>query len=156
MLGNPAKQKNKNRVLLIPIGRVSPNPKQPRRQFDHNALLELSQSIRQNGILQPLTVRQTGNGDYQLIAGERRLRASLIAGLTNVPCIVVDADEHQSSVLSLIENIQRQDLNFFEEAEGIARLIEIWGMTQEALAEKLGKTQSTIANKLRLLKLKPS
>jgi ParB family chromosome partitioning protein len=153
LLGNSLKQKNMNRVLLIPIGRINPNPKQPRRQFDHESLLELAMSIKQNGILQPLTVRAVDNGDYELVAGERRLRASLIAGLTNVPCIQIEVNEHQSSVLSLIENIQRQDLNFFEEAEGFARLIENWGMTQEALAVKLGKTQSTIANKLRLLKL---
>jgi ParB family chromosome partitioning protein len=139
--------------MLIPIGRINPNPKQPRRQFDHESLLGLAQSIKQNGILQPLSVREDGKGDYELIAGERRLRASLIAGLTQVPCIMIDADENQSSVLSLLENIQRQDLNFFEEADGLARLIETWGLTQEELAAKLGKTQSTIANKLRLLKL---
>jgi len=148
-----SQKKNINRVVSIPIGRINPNPKQPRRQFDHASLLELAQSIKENGILQPLTVRAVGNGDFELIAGERRMRASLIAGLTHVPCIEISADEHQSSVLSLLENIQREDLNFFEEAEGIARLIEAWGMTQEELASKLGKTQSTIANKLRLLKL---
>jgi ParB family chromosome partitioning protein len=153
LLGNSSKQKNINRVITVPIGRVNPNPKQPRKQFDHESLLGLAQSIKQNGILQPLTVRADGNGDYELIAGERRLRAALIAGLTHVPCVQIEADENQSAVLSLIENIQRQDLNFFEEAEGIARLIESWGMTQEMLAAKLGKTQSTIANKLRLLKL---
>jgi ParB-like partition proteins len=155
MLGNPDKKKNINRVILVPVGRVNPNPKQPRKYFDHEALLGLAQSIKQNGILQPLSVRASGDGEYELIAGERRLRASLMAGLTHVPCIEVEVDENQSSILSLLENIQRQDLNFFEEAEGIARLIETWGMTQEELASKLGKTQSTIANKLRLLKLSP-
>jgi ParB family chromosome partitioning protein len=156
LLGYSMKQKNINRVLLIPIGRINPNPKQPRKEFDHESLLGLAQSIKQNGIIQPLTVRADGSGDYELIAGERRLRASLIAGLTHVPCIQMEADENQSSVLSLLENIQRQDLNFFEEADGIAHLIETWGMTQEELAGKLGKSQSTIANKLRLLKLSQS
>ena len=153
LLGSSIKQKNINRVVQIPIGRIEPNPKQPRKQFDYEALIGLAQSIKQNGVLQPLTVRTKGNGEYELIAGERRLRASLIAGLTQVPCIELDVDADQSAILSLLENIQRQDLNFFEEAEGIARLIENWGMTQEQLAVKLGKTQSTIANKLRLLKL---
>lgn len=155
MLGSPDKKKNINRVMLIPIGRINPNPQQPRKHFDHEALMGLAQSIKQNGILQPLSVRAGANGDYELIAGERRLRASMMAGLTHVPCIEIEVDENQSSILSLLENIQRQDLNFFEEAEGIARLIEIWGLTQEELASKLGKTQSTIANKLRLLKLSP-
>lgn len=153
MLGNATRKKNINHVIMVPIGRITPNPNQPRRQFDHEPLLGLAQSIMQNGILQPLTVRSDGKDSYELIAGERRLRAALMAGLTHVPCIQLDVNDNQSNVLSLLENIQRQDLNFFEEAEGIACLIDSWGMTQEALAARLGKTQSTIANKLRLLKL---
>lgn len=156
MLGSSTKQKNNSRIVQVPIARILPNPKQPRKHFDQETLLELANSIRQNGILQPLTVRINEQGDFQLIAGERRLRAALLAGLSQVPCIVLEVDDSQSSVLALLENIQRQDLNFFEEAEGIAKLIETWSMTQEQLAAKLGKTQSTVANKIRLLKIKPA
>ena len=140
---------------MVPVGRILPNPRQPRRTFDPKSLLELSQSIRHDGILQPLIVRRAVEGEYELISGERRLRASLMAGLTAVPCIEIEADDNQSAVLSLIENLQRQDLNFFEEAEGITRLIEQYGFTQEAAAARIGKTQPTVANKLRLLHISP-
>ena len=155
MLGNMSKPKRVNQVILVPVSLIRPNPRQPRRTFDPESLLELSQSIRRNGILQPLTVRRAKDGEYELISGERRLRASLMAGLTSIPCIEIEVDDNQSAVLSLIENLQRQDLNFFEEAEGIARLIEQYGFTQEAAAARIGKTQPTVANKLRLLHLTP-
>lgn len=154
MLGIGAKPKKEtSRVVLVPIGKIKPNPRQPRRQFDHEALMGLAQSIAQNGILQPLTVRSLENGEYELVAGERRLRASLIAGFTHVPCIEVEMDDRQSAVMSLLENLQRENLNYFEEAEAIARLIESCGLTQDEIASRLGKKQSTIANKLRLLRL---
>jgi ParB family chromosome partitioning protein len=140
-------------VIMVPIGRIKSNPRQPRRRFDQEALLGLAQSVRQNGILQPLTVRALPGGDYELVAGERRMRAALLAGFNQVPCLEVHVDANQSAVLSLLENLQRQDLNFFEEADGFARLIESCGMTQEEIAIKLGKSQSAVANKIRLLRL---
>ena len=144
------KEKVVNKVIQIEIEKIEPNPYQPRRDFV--GLEELSQSIRQNGILQPLTVRRENN-TYQLVAGERRLRAAKLAGMTSVPCILVEMTGRNSAVMALIENIQRQDLSIFDEAEAIAKLIDYYGMTQEDAAIKLGKSQSTIANKLRLLKL---
>ncbi|MFR1214314.1 MAG: ParB/RepB/Spo0J family partition protein [Acutalibacteraceae bacterium] len=113
----------------------------------------LSNSIKESGLLQPLTVRRIGANQYELIAGERRLRACRIAGFKTVSCIVNDCDEKQSAIYAMLENLQRQDLQLFEEAEGIARLISEWGVTQEEAAIRLGKSQSAIANKLRLLKL---
>lgn len=147
------KQLNKCRVLQVPVGRIIPNPSQPRHSFDPESLLSLSQSIRHNGILQPLTVRVRDDGDYELVAGERRLRAAIMAGYTMVPCIPVMIDGTQSAVMGLLENLQREDLNFFDEAAGIATLIERCGLTQEEVAVKLGKGQSTVANKLRLLRI---
>lgn len=141
-----------DKIIWMSINDLFANPLQPRRQFDEIELISLAESIRQNGILQPLTIRSK-NGRYELIAGERRLRAAKLAGLTKVPCITVDATERQSALFALIENIQRQDLNFFEEAEGISRLMKEWSMTQEDAAIKLGKAQSTLANKMRLLRL---
>ena len=156
MFGISNRNNDYSQILMVPIGKIKPNSGQPRRYFDHEALLSLAESIKQNGILQPLSVRKRTNGDYELVAGERRLRASLIAGLTHVPCIEVQLSDTQSTVMALIENLQREDLNFFEEADGIARLIESCGMTQEEIAQKLGKNQSTIANKLRLLRISPN
>ncbi|HEX3025713.1 MAG TPA: ParB/RepB/Spo0J family partition protein [Clostridia bacterium] len=153
MLGFTIKAKNNNRVISVPIGKIKPNPNQPRRQFEHEALMGLAESIRHNGILQPLSVRPLEDGNFELVAGERRLRASLMAGFTQVPCIEVSLNDKQSAVMCLIENLQRQDLNFFEEADGIAKLIDTCGLTQEEIAHRLGKKQSTIANKLRLLRL---
>jgi ParB family chromosome partitioning protein len=118
--------------------------------------MSLAESIKHNGILQPLTVRIPVSGGYELVAGERRLRAAVLAGYKEVPCITVELDEKQSAVMSLLENLQREDLNFFEEALGIARLIEYCDLTQEQVAVKLGKSQSTIANKLRLLRIESS
>lgn len=142
------------RVLYLPIEKVYPNPAQPRRYFEETALRELSQSIKQYGILQPLTVRKTESG-YELIAGERRLRAAKLAGLREVPCLMLRSNEEESSLLALIENLQRRDLHYLEEAEAIAKLISTYGLSQEQAAEKLGKSQSAIANKLRLLRLSP-
>lgn len=147
-----AKEKTLHKVIQLPVSEITPNPHQPRRIFDDGELSFLAESIKQNGILQPLTVRRTGRS-YELISGERRLRAAKLAGITAVPCIVIDVTERNSAVLALVENIQRQDLSFFEEASAIEKLIDFYGMTQEDAAIRLGKAQSTVANKLRLLKL---
>ncbi len=144
------------KLIMVPLNQIVPNPNQPRKLFDSEELIGLSDSIRKNGILQPITVRETENGRYEIIAGERRFRASAIAGLNSIPCIVTDVDNKRSAILSLLENLQRTDLNYFEEADGIARLINGWGITQQEVAERLGKAQSTVANKLRLLRLTPS
>lgn len=143
----------KRKVVEIPIERIVPNPAQPRKIFTQSELDNLSKSIKESGLLQPLTVRRTGMQQYELIAGERRLRACRIAGLKTVACIVYDCDERQSAIYAMLENLQRQDLQLFEEAEGIARLIAQWHVTQEEAALRLGKSQSAIANKLRLLRL---
>ena len=143
-----------DRVLRrIRISEIVRNPNQPRRYFDPEAIATLAESIRQYGVLNPLTVRRTGNGGYDLVAGERRLRAARVAGLTDVPCLLINADGEDSSVIALVENLQRRDLDFFEEANGFKRLIEQFGLTQEEAARKVGKTQSAVANKLRLLRL---
>lgn len=144
------KEKVVNKVVQIETDKIIPNPYQPRREFDD--LEGLAQSILQNGILQPLTVRRE-NGEIELVSGERRLRAAKMLGMETVPCIIVEMSGRNSAVMALIENIQRQDLSVFDEAEAIAKLIDFYGMTQEDAAVKLGKSQSTIANKLRLLKL---
>ena len=144
---------NDNKITEIPIIRIRPNKAQPRKQFDEASLTSLSQSITENGILQPLTVRRASQSEYELIAGERRLRASVMAGLKKVPCIIVKCSDKESAIFALLENLQRSDLGVFEEARGISRLIRRFGLTQEEAAQRLGKTQSTIANKLRLLRL---
>ncbi|MFQ8600479.1 MAG: ParB/RepB/Spo0J family partition protein [Oscillospiraceae bacterium] len=149
------REKTVNKVLSIHIDQILPNPYQPRKIFDEEELSGLSESIRSNGVLQPLSVRRTSCGNFEIIAGERRFRACKQAGLAHVPCIVIDVDEQKSAILAILENIQRHDLSFFEQAEGIMRLIEEWGVTQEEAALRLGKAQSTIANKLRLLKIPP-
>ena len=141
-----------SRVRYIPINAVRPNPQQPRRSFDETALRELADSISAYGILQPLTVRDRG-GVYELVAGERRLRAARIAGLREVPCLIAEVGEEDAALLALIENLQRRDLDYMEEAAAIARLIGRYGLSQQQAAEKLGKSQPTIANKLRLLRL---
>ncbi len=142
------------RVVFLPARAIRPNPAQPRKVFQEEALAELADSIRQHGILQPLSVRRVGTG-YQLIAGERRLRAGQMAGLTEIPCIIMDMDEKESSMAAMLENLQRQDLDFVEEAVGIARLMEQWCMSQEQAAHLLGKSQSAVANKLRILRHSP-
>jgi ParB family chromosome partitioning protein len=141
-----------NEILHLSLDEVKPNPYQPRRFFDPARLEELAASIRAYGVLQPISVRQLADG-YELIAGERRLRACRLAGHAIIPAIVVDMGEMDSAVLAMIENLQRQDLHFFEEAEGFQNLMADYGFTQEALAVRVGKTQSTVANKVRILKL---
>lgn len=145
--------KEDNKVLEIPTIQIRPNKTQPRKSFDEDKLRLLSQSIVNNGILQPLTVRRLSQTEYELVAGERRLRAAALAGLTKVPCVLIKCTDKESAIFALLENIQRSDLNMFEEAKGISRLIRKFGLTQEEAARKLGKKQSTVANKLRLLKL---
>ena len=139
-------------ILWLPAEDIAPNPVQPRKLFDEKALEELSQSIRNYGILNPLTVRCRG-GKYELVAGERRLRAAKLAGLAEVPCILLDVNMEDASLIALIENLQRRDLDFIEEAVGLSRLIGMFGMSQEEAAKRIGKSQSAVANKLRLLKL---
>jgi len=140
-------------ISYLPIDSIKPNPYQPRKSFDINNLQELSDSIKSYGVLQPISVRVVNGNSYELIAGERRLRASKLAGLTEIPAIVIDVYDEDSAIIALIENLQRKDLNFIEEAEGYYNLINDHNLTQEKLAKMLGKSQSTIANKLRILKL---
>ena len=140
---------------MIPIKNILPNPHQPRRDFDKAALQDLSISIMEYGLMQPVTVRQTGPFDYELIAGERRLTACRNLGMTYIPAIVMTASTTDSAILALVENIQRENLSYIEEAEAFCTLISEHGLTQEELADKLGKSQSTIANKIRILKLSP-
>ena len=142
------------RVVFLPPRAIRPNPAQPRRHFDEKALSELTASIQQHGVLQPLSVRRVGGG-YELIAGERRLRAAQAAGLSEIPCIVMTMDDAESGLAALIENLQRQDLDFIEEAMGISRLIQSQNLSQDQAARMLGKSQSAIANKLRLLRHSP-
>ena len=139
------------RVVFLPARSIRPNPAQPRKIFHPEALGELSESIRRHGVLQPLSVRRIGSG-YELIAGERRLRAAQMAGLSEIPCIVMQMDDRESGLAAMIENLQRQDLDFIEEAMGIAALMELYEMSQEQTARMLGKSQSAIANKLRILR----
>ena len=143
------------RVIFLPARFIQPNPAQPRKIFREEALTDLADSIRQHGILQPLSVRRVGTS-YELIAGERRLRAAQMAGLTEIPCIVMNMDEKESGMAAMIENLQRQDLDFIEEAQGIARLMDTWSMSQDQAAKLLGKSQSAIANKLRILRHSPA
>ena len=140
-------------VLSLPTSAIQPNPAQPRAYFDDYVLAQLAVSIQQNGIMQPLIVRKTPEG-YQLIAGERRLRAAKLVNLESVPCIVLEREDRDSAVLAIMENIQRADLNYLEEALAIKRLIDHYGLTQEDAASRLGIAQSTVANKLRLLRLR--
>ena len=139
------------RVVFLPARSIRPNPAQPRKIFRPEALDELADSIRQHGILQPLSVRRCGIG-YELIAGERRLRAAELAGVTDIPCIIMSMDDKESGMAAMVENLQRQDLDFIEEAMGIQRLMGDFAMSQEQIARLLGKSQSAVANKLRILK----
>lgn len=142
------------RVIFLPARAIRPNPLQPRKIFREDALSELAESIRRHGILQPLSVRRIGTS-YELIAGERRLRAGILAGLTEIPCIVMNMDERESGMTALVENLQRQDLDFVEQARGICRIMEEYAFSQEQAAQLLGKSQSAVANKLRLLRHSP-
>ncbi len=139
-------------IVWLPVEDIKPCPLQPRKQFDEAALYELSQSIKCYGILNPLTVR-CRNGGYELVAGERRLRAAKLAGLKEIPCILIDVNMEDAGLIALIENLQRRDLDFVEEAQGLSRLIRMFGLSQEEAARRIGKSQSAVANKLRLLKL---
>ena len=144
------------RIYQVPIEKISPNPRQPRRHFEEQSLRELAQSIQQHGVLQPLSVQRTAGGGYVLIAGERRLRAAKIAGLRTVPCVLREADDMKQALLALIENLQREDMNCFETAAGLRSLIDTYGLTQDEAALRLGLSQSAVANKLRLLRLSPT
>ena len=152
----PFNKKNKlyesSRISYLPVAEILPNPAQPRKQFEPEPLGELALSIRRYGILQPLTVRRVGRC-FELVAGERRLRAAKLAGLSEVPCIVLEASPEETSILALIENLHRQDLDFIEEAEGIHQLISRYNLSQEEVARRIGKSQSAVANKLRVLRL---
>ena len=150
-------QKNTDvQILQVPLSKMAPNPYQPRKEFESEALSELADSIRQYGILQPLLVAPGPGDNYILIAGERRLRASIMAGLGTVPVIVSEYTTQQIAEIAMIENLQRKDLHYLEEAEGYEQLVSTFHLTQEAMAVRVGKKQSTIANKLRLLRLSPS
>lgn len=138
----------------VPLSAIVPNPYQPRRQFPAEELEQLAASIREAGLLQPVVVRRLGAG-YELVAGERRLRAARLAGLDEVPAVVVQAGPAESAVMALVENLQRSDLSYWEEAEGYRRLMKDFSLTQEDVARRMGKTQPTVANKLRLLRLEP-
>ena len=142
-------------IVYLRMDSIKPNPYQPRKQFGNTSLDELSASIKQYGVMQPITVREIAYGKYEVIAGERRLRASRMAGFSQIPAIIVEADDNKAAILALLENLQREDLSYMEEAEGYCNLIKEHGFTQEELAQKIGKSQSTIANKIRLLKLSP-
>jgi ParB family chromosome partitioning protein len=140
-------------VITVRLSQVEPNSSQPRRQFDEAALQELADSIAEHGVLQPIVVRPLESGGYQIIAGERRWRASRLAGLTEVPVIVREADDKVTMELALIENLQREDLNVLEEAEGYRALMDLYGLTQEEAAKRLGKSRPVVANTLRILTL---
>lgn len=141
-------------ICQIPVGEIDPNPNQPRRVFDGEALQSLAASIAEYGLIQPITVR-LHYGRYELVTGERRLRAAKLAGLSRIPCIVLDVDMEESGLLAMVENLQREDLDFVEAARGIANLIKLFDLSQEEAARRLGLSQSAVANKLRLLKLPP-
>lgn len=140
---------------MLPVSKVEPRAGQPRTTFDETILQELADSIAQHGLLQPITVRKLDSGYYQIIAGERRWRAARLAGLTEVPVLVVEADDRKAQELALVENLQREDLNPLEEAKGYRALMEDYGLTQEAVSQSVGKSRPAVANALRLLSLQP-
>ena len=143
-------------LTTLPISQVESCQNQPRKRFDEAALAELADSIREHGILQPLTVRKLSSGYYQIIAGERRWRAARLAGLREVPVVIIEADDRKAMELAMIENLQREDLNPMEEAQGFQTLVEKYGMTQEQAAQRVGKSRSAVANAMRLLRLSPA
>jgi len=153
LFGSAALEADAVECVFLPISKVEPGMMQPRKYFDDLALTELSDSIAEHGVIQPLTVRKIASGNYQIIAGERRWRAARMAGLSQVPARIVEADDRKAMVLALVENLQREDLNPLEEADGYRRLIEEFGLTQEEAAEKAGKSRPAVANALRLLSL---
>ena len=145
----------KSPYQMLPLHKVEPNPNQPRRDFDPEELQSLADSIATHGVVQPLTVRETESGYYQIIAGERRWRAARLAGLRDIPAVIIEADDRKVMELALIENLQRQDLNPVEEAFGYQTLMEEYGLTQEETANRVGKSRPAVANMLRLLALCP-
>lgn len=145
-----------NNVIEVPIDKISLNPYQPRKIFDSDAISELAKSIKEYGVIQPITVRKNFIGGYELVSGERRLKASRLINKTHMPCIVIDVTENDSAVIALLENLQRKDLTYWEEADAMQHLITDHKYTQEELATKLGKSQSAVANRLRILKLPES
>lgn len=153
LLGDTSLQAQEGGSISLPIAQVEPGLNQPRKQFDENALHDLADSIREHGIIQPLTVRRLSSGYYQIIAGERRWRAAKLAGLSEVPAVIIEADDRKVMELGLIENLQREDLNPMEEADGYLVLKEEYGMTQEEIAQRMGKSRPAIANALRLTAL---
>ena len=156
LLGDDVVNADAQSVTTVPIAQVESNSAQPRKYFDEAALAELADSIRQHGIIQPLTVRKLASGYYQIIAGERRWRAARLAGLREVPVVVIEADDRKAAELAMIENLQREDLNPMEEAQGYQALIQQYHMTQEEAAQRVGKSRPAVANALRLLDLDPS
>lgn len=148
-----SKYKIGGQIILVPQEEIYPNPNQPRMRFDFDELEGLAQSIRQNGIIQPIAIRINEKGQYELISGERRLRASRLVGIPRIPCIIMEANDSKSALFALIENIQRSDLGFFEEAQAIEKLLTDYGMSRDEVCKKLGKAPPTISNKLRLLRL---
>ena len=148
-----SKNKANSQIQYLPHDLIKPNPQQPRVRFDYNELEGLACSIRANGLLQPINVRTMENGEFELISGERRLRAARMIGMTKIPCIVMNVSDQQSALFAIIENVQREDLDFFEEAVAIERLMTEYGLSQDEISEKLGKAPSTLSNKLRLLRL---
>jgi len=148
-----SKNKANCQIQLIPHDLIKPNPQQPRVRFDYNELEGLACSIRANGMLQPINVRTLEDGEFELISGERRLRAARMIGMTKIPCIVMNVSDQQSALFAIIENVQRENLDFFEEAVAIERLMTEYGLSQDEIANKLGKAPSTLSNKLRLLRL---
>jgi ParB family chromosome partitioning protein len=153
MLKSTSKNKANCQIQLLPHSDILPNPHQPRVRFDYGELEGLAISIRTNGMLQPINARKLQDGKYELISGERRLRAARMVGITKIPCIVMDVSDEQSALFAIIENVQRQNLDFFEEAIAIERLMTEHALSQDEIGRKLGKAQSTLSNKLRLLRL---
>ena len=156
LMGDAALQTQESGSVFLPIYQVEPGLHQPRKYFDDEALSDLADSIREHGVIQPLTVRRLSSGYYQIIAGERRWRAAKLAGLAEVPAVIVEADDKKVMELGLIENLQREDLNPMEEAEGYLLLLTDYGMTQEEVAKRMGKSRPAIANALRLTALPPA
>lgn len=153
MLKTASKNKASCQIQLIPHENIKPNPHQPRVRFDYNELEGLACSIRSNGLLQPINVRVLSDGSFELISGERRLRAARMIGMNNIPCVVMNVSDEQSALFAIIENVQRQNLDFFEEAVALEKLMIDHGLSQEQIAKKLGKSPSSLSNKLRLLRL---
>lgn len=153
LFGNDDFNEEESELLYLPISKVEPRLEQPRNYFDEEALQELSESILQYGLIQPITVRKLDSGYYQIIAGERRWRASRLAGLTEVPVRVIEADDRRTAELALVENLQREDLNPIEEAKGYKTLIDVYGLTQEEAAKSVGRSRPAITNSMRLLNL---